>query len=183
MRLRTRCSRACGWLVALAALAMTVSSQLIGDEKKPLEEYSAIVVQPFTLSRELNADGMPPGYENVLQKTLFARLLSERVFERVEESAEAPRQPGTVIVSGEVADYSKGSRAARLAIGYGAGSAKIKVVIVFRDAVTGAEVLRLERTGRYAGFGNLTGGSADKARSESARKVVDGLMKQIKAAR
>jgi hypothetical protein len=128
---------------------------------------------------------MPPGYEDVLQKTLFARLLAERIFDHTQEAASAPEpmQPGTLIASGEVADFAKGNRAARVAVGYGAGSAKIKVVLVLRDALSGMEVLRLEQTGRYAGFGNLTGGSADKARSESARKVVDGLLKQIKAAR
>lgn len=173
-----------GYAVMLLVLATFLPKQLIAGDAKPLSSYYAVVIQPFTVSADLQAAGMPPGYEDVLQKALLARLLVERVFERVEEAgAGGLTQAGTVVASGEISDYAKGNRAARVAVGYGAGSAKIKVVMVFRDGVSGAEVLRLERTGRYAGFGNLTGGSAEKARSESARKVVDGLVKEIKAAR
>ncbi|HYH00205.1 MAG TPA: DUF4410 domain-containing protein [Terriglobales bacterium] len=170
-------------LLLVAALGQVCFS---AEKGKPLSGYSVLVIQPFTVSPNLKAAGMPSGYEDVLQKTLFAKLLSERVFYSVVEAGRGIpelKEPGTLIASGEVSDFAKGNRAARLAVGYGVGSAKVKVVMVFRDAVSGAEVLRLERTGRYAGFGNITGGSADKARSESARKVVDGLVKQIKAAR
>jgi len=89
----------------------------------------------------------------------------------------------SVIASGEVVEYDKGNRAARVIINYGAGAARLKIVMIFRDARTGKQVLRLEQAGSYAGFGNITGGSAEKARFESARKVVDGLVKKIREAK
>ncbi len=127
-------------------------------------------------------------YENVLEKTLFARLLSERVFESVVDASLDPgalkaKQPRALVASGEVVDFYKGNRAARVIVSYGVGSARLKIAMVLRDAESGKEVLRIEQEGSYAGFGNLTGGSAEKARNESARKVVDGLVKKIKASK
>jgi len=154
---------------------------------KPLQPYQTAILGKFAVDPELSKSGFPEGYENVLEKTLFARLLSERVFPHVLDDV-----PGNtagdisgkvLLLEGEVTDFSKGNRAARVAIGYGAGGAKLRITLVFRDLATHEEVMSLAETGRYIGFGNLTGGSAEKARSESARKVVDKLMKKIKAAR
>lgn len=155
---------------------------------KPLAPYTAVFIGPFTVDTDLlKRTDFPGGYEDVLQKEIFVRLLSDRVFPQVVDTSggnTAGSILGNILVlRGEVTDFNKGNRAARIGIGYGAGSAKLKLVLTFREMDTNREVLRLEQTGRYAGFGNLTGGSAAKARSESARKVVDGLVKQIKAAR
>ncbi len=155
---------------------------------KPLTTYNSVVLQLFTVEPELIKANFPSDYQNVLQKTLFARLLTERVFETVTDASLDPasadaKTPRALIATGEVVDYSKGNRAARVIISYGAGSARIKVAMTFRDAESGKEVFRIEQEGTYAGFGNLTGGSAEKARTESARKVVDGLVKKIKAAK
>jgi Domain of unknown function (DUF4410) len=153
---------------------------------KPLQVYSALVMNRFTVDPDLLNNGdFPRGYEDVLQKTLLARLLTEQIFPQVIEETPGVLTPGSndiLTLDGEVAAFAKGNRAARVAIGYGAGSAKMKLVVRLRDS-SGREVLKLEQTGRYAGFGNLTGGSADQARNEAARKVVDGLVKKIKAAR
>jgi hypothetical protein len=155
---------------------------------KPLAGYNTIVLQPFAVDPELSKAKFPPDYQNVLEKTLFARLLSERVFESVTDASLEPeavkvKTPRTVIAAGEVVGYYKGNRAARVIVNYGAGAARIKIAMVFRDAESGKEVLRIEQEGSYAGFGNVTGGSAEKARTESARKAVDGLVKRIRSAR
>ncbi len=170
------------------AIVLAVATTVVAAGDKPLASYNTVVLQPFTLSPELKNAGFPAEYQNVLEKTLFARLLSERVFETVSDASLDPaavevKSPRTLIASGEVVGFNKGNRAARIIINYGAGSARLKLAMVFRDSTTGQEVLRLEQEGSYAGFGNLTGGSAETARIESARKVVDGLMKKIKAAK
>jgi hypothetical protein len=170
-------------LAGLVLVAITTAFA----EGKPLEPYSSVVIDKFTVDPALlkNTD-FPPGYEDVLQKTLLARLLTERIFPQgVDESRSGvSASDGQVLaMDGEVTAFAKGNRAARVAIGYGAGSARMKLVLTFRDVSTGRKVLKLEQIGRYAGFGNLTGGSADQARTEAARKVVDGLLKKIKAAR
>lgn len=171
--------------IALSLLALTA---VAAEKPKPLASYNTIVLRPFTIDPELVKAKFPTDYENVLEKSLFARLFSERVFETVTDSSLDPealkvKSSRTLIVSGEVVDFYKGNRAARVIINYGAGSARIKIAMVFRDADTGNEVLRIEQEGSYAGFGNVTGGSAQKAMTESARKVVDGLIKKIKGAR
>jgi hypothetical protein len=173
--------------VIISILLMVITSALLAAGKE-LAGYSTIVLQPFTVDPELIKAKFPVDYENVLEKTLFAQLLSERVFETVTDASLDPeaakaKTPHTVIASGEVVDYYKGNRAARVIVNYGAGAARMKIVMVFRDAETGREVLRIEHEGSYAGFGNITGGSASKAQTESARKVVEGLMKKIKAAK
>lgn len=172
----------------IAVVSLLLVAWIAQAAEKPLSAYQTIVIQPFTVDPELAKAKFPADYENVLQKTLFARLLSERVFETVTDPALDPgglkaNSSVTVIASGEVLGYSKGNRAARVIINYGVGSARLKVAMVFRDAATGKEILRIEQEGSYAGFANLTGGSAQTAQNESARKVVDGLIKKIKAAR
>lgn len=174
--------------IAISILLTILLAPALLAADKALAGYNTIVLQPFTVDPELIKAKFPADYQNVLEKTLFAQLLSERVFETVTDASlelEAAKRetPHAVIASGEVADYYKGNRAARVIINYGAGSARLKIVMVFRDAGTGKEVLRLEHEGSYAGFGNITGGSAEKAQSESARKAVEGLMKKIRAAR
>ncbi len=171
-------------LFALSLLALAAAA----EKPKPLASYNAIILQSFTVDPELVKAHFPADYENVLEKSLFARLLSERVFETVTDASLDPealkaKSPRTLIASGEVVDFYKGNRAARVIINYGVGSARLRVAMVFRDAETGKEVLRIEQEGSYAGFGNITGGSAEKARNESARKVVDGLVKKIKASK
>ncbi|HET8668611.1 MAG TPA: hypothetical protein VFM10_11565, partial [Terriglobales bacterium] len=85
---------------------------------KPLERYATLVVGNFRVDPELKKAGFPAGYEDVLQKSLFARLLSERVFPQVVDGsvgAFARDSPATpLIAEGEVADFSKGNRAARV---------------------------------------------------------------------
>lgn len=172
-------------LAILAFLAIFTASGRA--QSKPLQPYPTLILGNLSVDPDLKKAGFPAGYEDVLQKGLFARLFSDQIFPQVLDglpSDSSERLPGNALIAeGEVADYDKGSRAARVAIGYGAGSAKIKVILRFRDLSTGREVLTIEQTGRYAGFGNITGGSADKARTESARKVVEGLVKKIRAAR
>jgi Domain of unknown function (DUF4410) len=170
------------------ALVLTLLTAVAPAADKPLASYNAIVLQPFTVDPELAKAKFPADYQNVLEKTLFARLLSERVFETVTDASLDPaavreKTPRTLIATGEVIDYNKGNRAARVIINYGIGSARLKIAMVFRDIQTGKEVLRIEQEGSYAGFGNLTGGSAQTAQTESARKVVDGLMKKIRSAK
>lgn len=173
--------------VIIGVVCVLLTATILAADK-PLASYNTIVLQAFTVDPEMIKAGFPADYQNVIQKTLFARLLSERVFETVTDAEFDPnsavtKTPHTLIASGEVVDYDKGNRAARVIINYGAGAARIKIAMVFRDAATGKEVLRIEQQGSYAGFGNLAGGSAEKARNESARKVVDGLMKKIKGSK
>jgi hypothetical protein len=167
-----------------AIVTFVVLSGVAGQAgDKPLQSYSTLVVGQFRVDPQLSEASFPAGYEDVLQKGIFARLLTDHVFPQVLDGATSVAGQQYLIAEGVISEFSKGNRAARVAIGYGAGSAKIKVIMTFRDMATGREVLTLEQTGRYAGFGNLTGGSAEKAISESTRKMVEGLLKQIKSAR
>jgi hypothetical protein len=169
-------------------LLICLYGAVMASETKPLSSYNTLILQSFTVDPELIKAKFPPDYENLLEKTLFARLLSEKIFETVTDASLEPeatkaKTPRTVIASGEVVDYYKGNRAARVIVNYGAGAARIKIAMVFRDVETGKEVARIEQEGSYAGFGNITGGSAEKARTEAARKAVDGLIKKIRAAK
>lgn len=171
---------------ALLVLTLVMATAAFAAQK-PLASYNALIIQPFTVDPDLLANkDFPGGCENVLEKTLLARLLNDQVFPKVIEGSDrmvVSLMGKTLILDGEVTEFSKGNRTARAAVGYGAGAAIIKLVVTFRELDGRREVLRLEQTGRYIGFGNLTGGSAETARNESARKVVDGLIKKIKAAR
>ncbi len=103
----------------------------------------------------------------------------------VTDSASAvatPPSKGTgkrVSVATTILIFDKGSRAARYLGGMGAGQTRLKARFVFKDAETGAEVLRFDREGTFKGMFSAFGGSADAASAGVANGLVKGAVQEM----
>lgn len=111
---------------------------------------------------------------------------SEPVAEGAPAAGEAPATPEapaaekrTVILSGTVIQFDKGSQAARFWVGMGAGASKVRVRFVMRDAATGAEVMRFDLEGKFYGMWSAFAGSDDEAMIKAATSVVKNLVKTL----
>lgn len=183
-------------LVALVLASSEALRPLPAQAKeKParlLTSYTAINVEKFAVGTLSTKEGFPPDYEKVMQKLAIEKLIASKLFENVSDVSEASAVPSSgtsataeepghqLILSATVIGYDPGSRTARWVVGMGAGAAKVKVRFVFRDAQSNKEVLRSDLQGKYTGTWNVTGGSDEKANRESAQKVVEELIKEIK---
>ena len=191
MKLKSSAISAIPWLAVILLLAP--AALLAAQEApiaKPLAGYTTIVVEKFTIENNAATENFPRGYETVMQNETIRRLEKKALFERVVDAAEATAEsdpapdtaaePGkTLVLSGTVVTFDKGSRAARYLVGFGAGATKIKVRFVLRDASSGQNVLEVDRQGKFYGVISFVGGSQSQADSKSARSVVAGLIKVI----
>jgi hypothetical protein len=167
-------------ILGIAALAQ--------NNKKPLADYTAIVVEKFTVEKTQATEGFPDGEEAVLQKSTISRFRQKKTFPETIDGTETaisaePTNGKRMILSGTIVGFNKGNRAARYIVGFGAGATKIKVRFVFRDAESGQELLSVDRDGKFTGMFNLVGGSGTQAMSDVANDVIDGLIKQINKSR
>jgi hypothetical protein len=172
-------------LLAGASICQTQTTSKPLDKSK----YKTVVVEKFEVGDLANQQNFPTGYTGILQKTTVLRL--QKSFEKVIDGTDQGSTPaeataelkGRLLLSASVIGYDKGSRTARWMVGMGAGSSKVMVRFIFRDAETGQEAWRADEQGAFAGTFNVGGGSEDKAVSESSRKVVENLVKDLASVR
>lgn len=163
-------------------LCALVAAQVPG---KPLAGYNVITVQKFEVGSLAENSGYPAGFEGILQKTVYSKLISSRMFTTVVDGSDSGAPTGEsadakkVILVGTIIGYDKGSRTARWMVGMGAGKSKVKVRFVCTDAATGQELWRTDQEGSFSGTFDIGGGNESRAASESTRKVADGLLKQL----
>jgi len=181
-------------LTALTALVLASAqgspSSPAQNAKKPLSGYSVITVETFVVGTLAAKMGFPQGFEGLIQKSAVVELSGRKLFEKVIDATEptagtdgaatAPEEERRrLILSGTIIGYDPGSRATRVLVGFGAGSAKVKVRLILRDAQTSKEVLRTDLQGKYAGMSSFAGGTVETATRQAAEKVVKGLIKEI----
>ena len=173
----------------IVALATVLASALsasgpVGAAEKPLAGYTVLVVEDLTIEEgELTKD-FDPLWAPLLHKGMMRQLEKKKAFPQLVDAPGAAAATGKrLILSNRVVEYSKGNRAARMLVGWGAGAAKMRIQFVFKDAETGAELFRTEREGKYAGWLSGTGGTKEEAVIESAGDVVDRLLDDIKKQR
>jgi hypothetical protein len=177
-------------LSLLSAVGLTSSAAAQESKaKKPLAGYNVLAVEKASVEQNAATENFPGGYDVVLQKSTIDNLQKKKVFAQIIDASENAsagsegQAPSTddkrLILSMTVIKFDKGSRAARYFGGFGAGATKIKVRFVFRDAASGQEVFRTDREGKFYGTFSLFGGAKERAISEAAGDVVDGVIKDI----
>lgn len=166
-------------------LALTVLLLLASPPApKPLSGYAEVVVAGVTAQKSCE---FSPAQSEHLRKSLVAKLRAKKtalvIDSTTAEGAIAAKLPPAanvkrLVIDSVVLAFDAGSHAAR-AMGIGAGATKLRVRFTFKDAVSGTEVLRLERIGKYSG--RFNGGSAtnDDAFVASCTEVIDGLVQEI----
>lgn len=107
---------------------------------------------------------------------LYRAILKERelhpgesIFEEV--VLQTDDTEGVLLLNGTIISFEKGSRAARYFIGFGAGKTYCTIQAVFKNKVTGEEILRTDFDGELSM--GLFGGSTD----EAVDAVVDAFIK------
>ncbi len=202
-KMRSAILRSIAWFVLAAATlpfqvdcsnAQTTPSA-VGNQgrSKPLDGYTAILVEPFTVENSQATKDFPTGEEANLQLSTIAGLRASELFEKVIDGSPKPvegspsSEPSTkegqrrVILSGAVIGFSKGNSGARLLTWpLPVGVSKAKARFVFRDAESKQEVFRFEKEAKFQA--TTSGGIATKEEQMAHVKggLVDALVKEIK---
>ena len=151
---------------------------------KPLVGYAELVVSNVSTAKSCE---FSTAHSDALRKSLVAKLRNKKTWTVIDTSSPegaaaiktAPAHDvKRLVIDSVVVSFDAGSHAAR-ALGIGAGATKLHVRFTLKDAVSGLEVLTLDRIGRYSGRFNGDGASNDAAFVASCSEVVDGLVQEI----
>jgi hypothetical protein len=115
---------------------------------------------------------VPPDFQAALMDELVKQLTETKKFAKILRPGDAPLDPATprLKLIGVVTNVEEGSRAARVMVGFGAGSAHMAAHVKFIDAVSGEVKFESDVRGRmWAGWG---GGNALKAANSLAKNIV-----------
>lgn len=156
-------------LCAVFVLAMSAYGQAS-------EPYGTVEIERFTV-----ADGVEfsDGELSELMSYMVTHFNKSRRFDSVFLSTDAASQttPGRrVKISGAVSKYSKGSRAARYLVGFGAGRTKLVTDVKVVDAETGNVLFEQKVDGHV--YGGLFGGETDAAKGGVASEIIKTMTKK-----
>jgi len=104
-------------------------------------KYQVIEVMPFTVQEGVE---FPAEALGLLTQEVAFQLAEARKFTRVLTGGAEPASDAggpLVQLTGTVVEYSKGNRAARYLVGFGAGRAKVKAHVKFTDPATNEVLL------------------------------------------
>jgi len=166
-------------MLFLFGLAFLSSIGFAEDWEKTLKKYECLEVEKFTVDREdfsskkmERAACIPDEDLMHLQHKIVGEISRKKLFQKVSKT----ECTGTTMVfGGKVTDFKKGSRAARIWIGMGAGKQKFEVQCFLKDKSTGAVLLRKEIIDRKVG--GWAGGDEAKGESDFAEKVAKFIKK------
>jgi hypothetical protein len=128
-------------------------------------DYEKIAVEKFDTSKTPLPDAKEKSYESIKSvlasytDTLVEAVRDElKTKASVEQVANAPKSSKTLVIRGRVDEIDPGSRAGRMMVGYGAGSAATKVTAEIVDAKSGAVLARFTQKRRSGGTFKFAGG-------------------------
>lgn len=135
-------------------------------------KFRVIEITPFAITDGVE---LPANVLGLLTEEVVSQLVESKKFTSVIRSGEAlePAAGPVVRLVGTVTEFSKGNRAARYFVGFGAGRAKIKALVKFTDASTNEILLEDDVDGNVV-MGTLGGESSGAMRglAKEVAKVV-----------
>lgn len=140
------------------------------------DPYMTVEIERFTIASGVE---FPENDLNELMSYMVTHFNKSRRFENVFLSTDSASQTAParrVKISGTVTKYSKGSRAARYLVGFGAGRTKLVADIKVADAQTGAVLFEQKVDGHV--YGGLFGGETDAAKSGVASEIIKTMTKK-----
>lgn len=140
------------------------------------DPYMTVEIERFTIASGVE---FPENDLNELMSYMVTHFNKSRRFEDVFLSTDSASQTAParrVKISGTVTKYSKGSRAARYLVGFGAGRTKLVADIKVSDAQTGALLFEQKVDGHV--YGGLFGGETDAAKSGVASEIIKTMTKK-----
>ena len=138
--------------------------------------YQVVEIERFAV-----ADGVefPENDMNELMSYMVVHFNKSRRFEQVFLATDTAAQTAPARrakISGTVTKYSKGNRAARYLVGFGAGRTKLVADVKVVDAETGEVLLEQKVDGHV--YGGLFGGETDAAKGGLASDIIKAMTKK-----
>jgi hypothetical protein len=176
------------WMGACALMAsfVAVNAQPPQKQKKTsglLVSYSVLAIEKFTVQSKAIDAGFSSDQSAQLQKDLAAKLREKKLFAEVvvvsDAISSANGSTSRIVISGEITEFKPGSVAKRsLDGGAGLGHATLTAHFVFRDAVSGKQILALNEKTRYYGGDPLVD-NEHLAISHLCDEMVNALIRDI----
>jgi len=125
----------------------------------------------------------------VMQAEIILQLVKKKMFDEIVEGGTvSPTQPDVhpsaengkakLILLGTVTEFDPGSQAERYLVGFGAGTAKLKMHFAFQDAATGKDVLVTDH--QHKDWIGAFGDSKNSATIRTAEGMVKSIIEDIK---
>lgn len=130
--------------------AQAADASAVAPAATELRAYERVVVRDFideTSKDKIKPEDLQTYTDTVATATrTFADLIAQKLkataafSEVVRDSGHEPPGAGTLVISGRITRLTEGSRAARLLVGFGAGSAYFNATTDLADGETGAVI-------------------------------------------
>jgi len=140
------------------------------------ESYSTVQIENFAVAQGVE---FPENDLKELMGYMVTHFNRSRRFENVflaTDSASQTAPARRVKITGTVTKYSKGSRAARYLIGFGAGRTKLVADVKLTDAETGNLLFEQKVDGHV--YGGFFGGETDTAKGGLASEIIKTMTKK-----
>ncbi len=166
-------------LITLAVLFLgifLVASSATAQSAPNAGPYQIVEIERFTI-----ADGVefPENDLNELMGYMVVHFNKSRRFEQVFLATDTAAQTAPARrakINGTVTKYSKGNRAARYLVGFGAGRTKLVATVKVVDAETGDLLFEQKVDGHV--YGGLFGGETDSAKGGLASEIIKTMTKK-----
>jgi hypothetical protein len=155
----------------LFLLAIGVSGQSTAGSP-----YGVVQIERFSVAQGVE---FPENDLNELMNYLVLHFNDSRRFEQVflsSDTAATTAPTRRVKITGQVTKYSKGNRAARYLVGFGAGRTKLVADVKVADAETGQVLFEQNVDGHV--YGGFFGGNTDQAKGELASEIIKTMTKK-----
>lgn len=160
-------------LTAVLCAVFLISDSVAAQTSEP---YNTVEIERFTVSEGVE---FPESDLNELMGYMVTHFNKSKRFENVFLSTDSASQTASsrrVKISGSVSKYSKGSRAARYLVGFGAGRTKLVADVKVVDAESGTILFEQKVDGHV--YGGLFGGETDAAKGGVASEIIKTMTKK-----
>lgn len=165
-------------LLFFAALVLIATTALAGDKPKTsFRNFTALEVENFELPKYETKDPMPENWLPLIREDVVQRAIELHLFNRVADfkdpavQAQQQQEERVLLIRGRVTEFTHGSQAARIIVGFGAGKGKIVVLCEFVDKATGEVIWQRQADGRVIGAGQSTEGAVKGLSKEVAKHI------------
>lgn len=161
--------------VTLGMVCLFVSSAT-AQAAQSNTSYDIVEIERFVIGEGVE---FPDNDLDELMGFLVTHFNKSRRFENVFLSTDAASKTAPVRrvkVSGTVVKYSKGNRAARYLVGFGAGRTKLVAKVKVTDAESGNVLIEQDVDGHV--YGGLFGGETDSAKGGLASDIIKSMTKK-----
>ena len=167
------------FLAFTAIVLLVVAATVFAGTPKPavqLRQFTAVEVENFENPKFETKEPMPESWIPLIREDIAQRLIALHKFARVADFEDGkvtkPEKERVLVIRGKITEYSQGSQAARMLVGFGAGKGKIVAMLQYVDKETGQVIWERKVDGRVIGAGQSTEG-AIKGLSNEVAKVTE----------